>query len=77
MSSSKNFFIKKHILSNFTVSLMFLCYLKQFLYFKLKIDPKMFTFKNLEEFKKKIGKNLEKRVATLFTITFEINDSTY
>ena len=39
---------------------MFLYYLKQFLTlnFKLKIDPKLCTFKNLEEI-------LNKRVATL------------
>ena len=53
-----NFFIKKHILSRFTVYFQYFYTIKQSFYlklryFKLKIDPKMCTFKNLEEISQK------------------------
>ena len=57
---TKNFFIEKHIQSSFTV--LFQCFYTDYaasyfkLNFKLKIDPKICTFKNLEEILKTLKK---------------------
>ena len=52
----KIFFIKKHILSNFTVYFQCFILFNTFSYiklnFRLKINPKMYTVKNLEEIRK-------------------------